>query len=127
MKNRVVEGLLPGILVFILFAVFFPVAPNIISKIATTINTLAIVAFLYLSSDFFIEFIKEKKLIQFLINKKVVKSLIPFFKYFYFFVITPILWVAISNFNDFLISGGITVLLVCLIPSTLIGFFLMMV
>ena len=127
MKNRVGEGLFPGITVFILFAVFFPVAPNIISKIATTINTLAIVAFLYLSSDFFIEFIKEKKLIQFLINKKVVKSLIPFFKYFYFFIITPILWVAISNFNDFLISGGITVLLVCLIPSIFIGFFLMMV
>ena len=127
MKNRVGEGLFPGITVFILFAVFFPVAPNIISKIATTINTLAIVAFLYLSSDFFIEFIKEKKLIQFLINKKVVKSLIPFFKYFYFLIIAPILWVAISNFNDFLISGGITVLLVCLIPSILIGFFLMMV
>ena len=125
MKNRVGEGLFPGITVFILFAVFFPVAPNIISKIATTINTLAIVAFL--SSEFFIEFIKEKKLIQFLTNKKVVKSLIPFFKYFYFFIITPILWVAISNFNDFLISGGITVLLVCLIPSILIGFFLMMV
>ena len=127
MKNRVGEGLFPGILVFILFAVFFPVAPNIISKIATTINTLAIVSFLYLSSDFFIEFIKEKKLIQFLINKKVVKSLIPFFKYFYFFIITPILWVAISNLNEFLISGGITVLLVCLIPSIFIGFFLMMV
>ena len=125
MKNRVGEGLFPGITVFILFAVFFPVAPNIISKIATTINTLAIVAFL--SSDFFIQVIKEKKLIQFLINKKVVKSLIPFFKYFYFLIIAPILWVAISNFNDFLISGGITVLLVCLIPSILIGFFLMMV